>query len=46
MINGNQCSEVKELHMKKVFCTTPSITSEHPHITLPHPQLFGKLKTK
>lgn len=28
----------------KVFYTTLSITTEHPQITLPHPQLFGKLK--
>lgn len=45
MINGNQCSEVKELHLKKVFYTISFTTSEQTQITLPRLQLFGKLKT-
>lgn len=45
MIRGKQWSEVKELHLKMDLSTTPSITNEHLHITYPHTQLFGKLKS-
>lgn len=45
MIKEKLWSEVKKLHLKMDLPTTPSITNEHLHITPPHPQFFGKLKS-